>query len=50
MEKEKIKEFGASMDIATREISIHRRLLHDHIVKLYSYFEDKKAYYLVTIF
>jgi len=49
MEKEKIKDFGASLDIVNREILVHRRLNHEHIVKLYSSYEDEKAYYLVCI-
>ena len=52
MQKQRIKEFtsSTSMEIALREINIHRRLLHDNIVCLYSYYEDEKAYYLVILY
>jgi len=47
MEKEKIIETGASLDIINREISIHRRIDHENIVKLYSHYEEEKFYYLI---
>ena len=49
MEKSKIIEHGAKLDIISREINIHRRLIHDNIIKMYSYFEDQKSYYIVII-
>jgi len=47
MEKERIIESGASLDIIYREISIHRRINHENIVKLYSHFEEEKYFYLI---
>ena len=50
MEKSKIKDLSTSpnpFDMVQKEVNIHRRLHHDHIVRLYSYFEDEKAFYLV---
>ena len=47
MEKEKIIESGASLDVIYREISIHRRINHENIVKLYSHHEEEKFFYLI---
>jgi len=47
MEKEKIIESGASLDVIYREISFHRRINHENIVKLYSHYEEEKFFYLV---
>lgn len=47
MDKNKIIESGANLDIIYREISIHRRIQHENIVKLYSHFEDEKTFYLI---
>jgi serine/threonine protein kinase len=47
MQKSKIDEAGASRDIIVREISIHCRLNHENVVKLYSYEEDEDSYYLI---
>jgi serine/threonine protein kinase len=47
MDKAKIIETGATLDIIYREISIHRRIIHENIVTLYSHFEDDENFYLV---
>ena len=47
MEKNKIEESGASLDIIYREISIHRRINHENIVKLFGHFEEKQFFYLI---
>jgi serine/threonine protein kinase len=47
MNKHKIEDSGATLDIIYREISIHRRITHENIVKLYSHYEDKENFYLV---
>lgn len=47
MEKARILESGVSLDIIYREISIHRRIQHENIVKLYSHFENEENFYLV---
>jgi serine/threonine protein kinase len=47
MNKHKIEDSGATLDIIYREISIHRRITHDHIVRLYSHHEDKENFYLI---
>lgn len=47
MQKEKILDAGAKLDIVKREIDIHRRLVHENIVRLYSYHEDEEMYYLI---
>jgi serine/threonine protein kinase len=47
MEKEKIIESGASLDIIHREISIHRKINQENIVKVYSHFENDKFFYLI---
>ena len=49
MEKSKIRDFGANLDIVTREIHLHRRLIHENIVKLHSSHEDEKSFYLVSL-
>jgi serine/threonine protein kinase len=47
MEKNKIIESGASLDIIYREISIHRRIQHENIIRLYSHYEDDENFFLV---
>ena len=47
MNKAKITEHGAKLDIVIREINIHRRLIHENIVRMYSHHEDKESYYIV---
>lgn len=47
MEKSKIIESGASLDIIYREISIHTRIFHENIVKLYSHYEEENFIYLI---
>ena len=47
MNKAKITEHGAKLDIVIREINVHRRLIHENIVRMYSHYEDKDSYYLV---
>jgi serine/threonine protein kinase len=47
MNKQKIQESGATLDIIYREISIHRRITHEGIVKLHSHHEDRQNFYLI---
>jgi len=47
MHKKKLIESGEILDIVYREISIHRRLIHENIVKAYSHHEDDKFIYLI---
>jgi serine/threonine protein kinase len=47
MEKSKITETGMDLEVIYREISIHRRLMHDNIVKVYNHYEDKENVYLI---
>lgn len=47
IEKEKIKETDCSLEVIYREISIHRRLFHENIVKLYSHHEDEENIFLL---
>ena len=47
MSKEKIIENGAKLDIVTREINVHCRLIHENIVRMYSHHEDKENYFIV---
>ena len=44
--KKKMKEMGVDSTIMKREIDIHIRITHPHIIKLYSYLEDRQNYYL----
>ena len=50
MNKERILKVGASFEFVLKEINIHRRLIHNNIIKLHSYHEDKENYYLVTFY
>ena len=47
MDKEKILNSGASLDIVRREIDIHSRLIHENIVRLYSSHEDEISFFLL---
>jgi serine/threonine protein kinase len=47
MEKQRVNENGGSTELITREINIHRRLIHENIVRLYSHYEDETHYYLI---
>lgn len=47
MEKNRIEESGASLDIIYREISIHRRIHHENIVQLFGHYEEKEFFYLI---
>lgn len=47
MDKERILENGATLDIIQREIAIHRRINHPNIVKVYSSLENDKFFYLI---
>jgi len=47
MEKSKIMEHGAKLDIVLREINIHKRLVHNNIIRLLSHYEDKDSFYLI---
>ena len=40
--KKKMKEMGVDSTIMKREIDIHIRITHPHIIKLYSYLEDRQ--------
>ena len=44
--KKKMKEMKISPSIIKREIDIHIRINHPHIIKLFSYLEDRYNYYL----
>ncbi len=45
--KKKVIESGASLEIIKREISIHSRITHPYIVKLHSTSEDEKNYNMI---
>ena len=45
--KEKMKAVGVDISIIKREIDIHIRITHPHIIKLISYSEDRHNFYLV---
>jgi serine/threonine protein kinase len=47
MDKERLTSVGIKPENIFREINIHIKLLHDHIVRLFSYHEDQKSYYLI---
>ena len=50
MSKLKILENGSKSDIFDREVNVHCRLIHENIVRMYSYHEDEENYYLVKFF
>ena len=43
----KIKESSINLDVIRREIQIHIRLIHDNIIRLFSYHEDENSFYLI---
>lgn len=47
MEKAKIIESGASLDVIYREIAIHKRANHENIVKFHSFHEDAEKFYII---
>lgn len=47
LSREKVKENGIDSEIVYREINTHFKLIHNNIARLYDYYEDKKAYYLI---
>jgi hypothetical protein len=50
MNKERILKVGATFEFVLKEINIHRRLIHNNIIRLHSYHEDKENYYLVLFY
>ena len=44
--KKKMKEVGVDTSIIKREIDVHIRITHPHIIKLFSYIEDRYNFYL----
>ena len=44
--KKKMKEVKVDTSIIKREIDVHIRITHPHIIKLYSYMEDRYNFYL----
>ena len=44
--KKKMKQMEVDSSIIKREIDIHIRITHPHIIKLYSYLEDRDNFYL----
>lgn len=47
--KERVIEQGAEIDIVLREIDVHLRIIHEHIVRMYSYHEDEESFYIVPL-
>ena len=41
-----MQSMGLDPSLAKREIDIHIRITHPHIIKLYSYLDDRNNYYL----
>ena len=50
MYKQRILEAGANFDIIYGEVDIHSRLIHENIIKLFSFFEDDKCFYIILEF
>jgi tRNA A-37 threonylcarbamoyl transferase component Bud32 len=48
--KDKIKENGLDFSIIIREINTNFKFVHKNITRLYDYFEDKYAFYLLMEF
>mgnify|MGYP003571315396 CR=1 FL=1 len=48
--KEKMKAVGLDASVIKREIDIHIRITHPHIIKLFSFSEDRYNYYLAMEF
>ena len=44
--KKKMKEVGVDTSIIKREIDVHIRITHPHIIKLFSFCEDRHNFYL----
>ena len=44
--KKKMKEVGVDISVIKREIDVHIRITHPHIIKLFSFFEDRHNFYL----
>lgn len=49
IEKERMQEENISSDIIYNEINLHLKLIHDHIIRLYSFTETQDSFYLVSI-
>jgi tRNA A-37 threonylcarbamoyl transferase component Bud32 len=47
LSREKVKENGIDTELVYREINTHFKLIHNNIARLFDYYEDKKAYYLI---
>ena len=47
LDKDRIKENGIDYNIVLREINTHFKLIHKNVARLYDYYEDKKAFYLI---
>jgi serine/threonine protein kinase len=47
MNKSRILSTGATLEIIRREIDIHCRLIHENIIRLYSFSEDDNSFYLL---
>jgi serine/threonine protein kinase len=47
MDKSRILNTGATLDIIRREIDIHCRLIHENIIRLYSFSEDNSSFFLL---
>jgi len=47
MNKSRILNTGATLEIIRREIDIHCRLIHENIIRLFSYYEDAISFYLL---
>lgn len=47
MNIDKVIKNGGSRELILREITIHRRLVHHNIVRLYSHYEDETNFYLI---
>lgn len=47
MNKNRIMSLGVKPEIVYREISVHMKLIHPHIARLYSFHEDNENFYLI---
>lgn len=47
LDKSRMESVGIKTEVIHREINIHMSLIHDHIVRLFSFHEDHKAFYLI---
>jgi serine/threonine protein kinase len=47
MEKARIIDGGANLEIVKREIQIQERIVHENVVRLYAHYEDDKNFYLI---